>query len=498
MYFHTVSMSVKNLLDDSSLELKLVVDADLNRPIRWVHVTELADPAPYLEGDELILTAGIWHARGGSADDFVAALQTKSVAGIGYGLLDSDEVVPRTLVIACRRAGVPLLVVPVTTPFVAITQRFVQRLADEREADLRRTLAFTGDLIAAADSVTPADSLRAVVRLVSQETGRSTWITDANGRQLAAVGSAPNNRVPEVQGGHRDITQGSRVIASLVFAGGPLAQKEQSRFEAAVPVIGLILARERAVLETERRLAGECVSLLLARQVHAAAVRLASYGLSPQSRAVALVAHVEEGESALASAEEWLEDQELIGIVALRGNDIYMLVEISHAMDSARIHALAEDLVINIGGVAGGVGSVAPDVSKLRKSMVQARQACELALRRSGGTVLSHQLLGSHSLLLALQDQDVLDAFRDTLLAAIEDYDTRHSSELLATLQAFLETGGKWKQTANSMNIHVNTLRHRLAKVEEVTGRSLDETGDRVDLWLALHSREARRPRGHK
>lgn len=46
----TEPTTIRDLLDSPGLDLNLVVPGDLDRPIRWVHVTELADPAPYLVG----------------------------------------------------------------------------------------------------------------------------------------------------------------------------------------------------------------------------------------------------------------------------------------------------------------------------------------------------------------------------------------------------------------------------------------------------------------
>jgi len=111
--------------------------------------------------------------------------------------------------------------------------------------------------------------------------------------------------------------------------------------------------------------------------------------------------------------------------------------------------------------------------------------------RRGGGAVVSHELTGSHALLLALQDQDVLDAFRETLLAPMEDYDATHGGSLVETVRTFLETGGRWQETADLLHVHVNTLRNRLERVEALTGRRLDSTPDRVDLWLALQAASA-------
>ncbi|MGH3087713.1 MAG: PucR family transcriptional regulator [Rubrobacteraceae bacterium] len=84
----------------------------------------------------------------------------------------------------------------------------------------------------------------------------------------------------------------------------------------------------------------------------------------------------------------------------------------------------------------------------------------------------------------------MLASFRDSLLGPIEDHDSRRGADLLPTLEAFLVSGGKWKETADGLHIHVNTLRHRLARCEELTARNLNSMDDRVDLYIAIRSRD--------
>jgi DNA-binding PucR family transcriptional regulator len=53
-------------------------------------------------------------------------------------------------------------------------------------------------------------------------------------------------------------------------------------------------------------------------------------------------------------------------------------------------------------------------------------------------------------------------------------------------LRAFLRHSGSWTQTAAELHVHVNTLRYRIGKIAELTGRDLSTFSDRVDLYLAL------------
>ena len=69
------------------------------------------------------------------------------------------------------------------------------------------------------------------------------------------------------------------------------------------------------------------------------------------------------------------------------------------------------------------------------------------------------------------------------------EHDKRYNSQLLATLTAFLDCDGSWVRTAELTHLHLNTVRYRIGRIEELTGRDLGSTADRVDLYLALKLR---------
>lgn len=72
------------------------------------------------------------------------------------------------------------------------------------------------------------------------------------------------------------------------------------------------------------------------------------------------------------------------------------------------------------------------------------------------------------------------------MLGRLLDYDQRHTSDLLHTLKVFLACSGSWSQCAAQLHIHVNTLRYRIDRIEQLTARDLKQLPDLVDLYLAL------------
>ena len=94
--------------------------------------------------------------------------------------------------------------------------------------------------------------------------------------------------------------------------------------------------------------------------------------------------------------------------------------------------------------------------------------------------------LGNYRLLFEMQDVERLRGFADTVLGPIRAQDRTRGSDLEATLRTFLDKDGQWAETAAALFVHVNTLRNRMARIAELTGRDVGRTADRVDLFLAL------------
>jgi DNA-binding PucR family transcriptional regulator len=126
-------------------------------------------------------------------------------------------------------------------------------------------------------------------------------------------------------------------------------------------------------------------------------------------------------------------------------------------------------------------------------SVTDARRACRLArLRQDDRRGATARELASHAGLLAQQDAEMLEQFCRLLLEPLERHDAANGTQLIETLRCFVFSGGRWAQTAERLHVHVNTLRHRLSRIEELTGRQIGDPDDRVDFHLALRARAAR------
>ncbi|MFF9061263.1 PucR family transcriptional regulator [Streptomyces sp. NPDC014882] len=139
------------------------------------------------------------------------------------------------------------------------------------------------------------------------------------------------------------------------------------------------------------------------------------------------------------------------------------------------------------GRVTLGVSAAVHSAEGLRGALEEARHARRVAAARPGRVCAAgHQELASHVLLLPFVPDDVRRAFTARLLDPLRDYDRRHRAELIPTLEAFLDCDGSWTRCASRLHLHVNTLRYRVGRIEQLTGRDLSRLEDKLDFFLAL------------
>ncbi|MBW1596123.1 PucR family transcriptional regulator ligand-binding domain-containing protein [Streptomyces sp. JJ38] len=192
--------------------------------------------------------------------------------------------------------------------------------------------------------------------------------------------------------------------------------------------------------------------------------------------AVALVPLTGEGsEQVTGGAAEAAEDAEA-AVPGLRAHTL--LASVREPLE----RGLADD-----GRLTLGVSAAVTSAEGLRGALEEARHARRVAAARPGRVCAAgHEELASHVLLLPFVPDDVRRAFTARLLDPLRDYDRRHRAELVDTLEAFLESDGSWTRCAARLHLHVNTLRYRVGRIEQLTGRDLSRLEDKLDFFLAL------------
>jgi purine catabolism regulator len=160
--------------------------------------------------------------------------------------------------------------------------------------------------------------------------------------------------------------------------------------------------------------------------------------------------------------------------------------------DPIEVAAVARGALGAEGGAVRAAASRPVPPEELRHSFHEARCALEATALANGHApdVASWRDLGAFTLLLSIQDDEALHLYCDSVLGPIEQGDEEYGGELLRSLEAFIEHNGQWERAARQIYCHRHTLRYRMRKVEELTGRDLSRAHDRIEFWLALRARE--------
>jgi DNA-binding PucR family transcriptional regulator len=119
----------------------------------------------------------------------------------------------------------------------------------------------------------------------------------------------------------------------------------------------------------------------------------------------------------------------------------------------------------------------------------EARYALQLC-RTDGRANAEFADLGTYQLLLSLQDPEALRTFADSVLAPLDRYDEGHGGDLVVSLRAFLERNARWEAAAKDLFVHRHTLRYRIRKIEDLSGRKVASARDRMEFFLALRARD--------
>ncbi len=516
-------LTVGSLVSDCGLEL-IAGDDDAERPIRWVHISELEDPTPWLSGGELLLTTGIQLASPARQRRFCDRLADREVAGLGLGTGFEHKHVPKALVDQASKRGIPLFEVPYEMPFIAITERAFARLVNEQYAVLERGARVHEKL---ERLVIEGRGLDAVLSSLAGAVGGTAIVQDAGGRELARqpAKGGPRAAAMKALGAEIAARQASGAITAFEPRQGSLAERalavpvsgrrggspvawlvvisqqgrlgefEQLTARQGAIVVGLELMRERVVRETERRLAGDILAEALSGRLDADELRgrLRPFGIGAEAAVV--IFDLEDADAGEGALERELADAGIPALVATTsagGRPLLCAMIDGRAGDPVDVAGTLRSALLAAHGPVRVAASRRTPVGSLRRAFHEARCALEATSLADGDApeVASYEDLGAFTLLLSLQDDDALRLYSDGLLEPIERTEGEYGGELLRSLEAYIEHNGNWERAARELYCHRHTLRYRIRKIEELTGRDLSRATDRIELWLALRARE--------
>ncbi len=506
--------TLADLTRAKELELTCVVGHDwLSRSVTWVHVAEVTDPSPWLTRGVLLLTTGLIERTPESLDELFRRLREHGVAGVGFGVGLTVEEIPQEWRSAAVKHQLPLLRVPLTTPYIAIAEHVSARIAEAQMSQVQRLLDLQQRLAAA-----PGPGLRteALETLAAELEATVVW-RDAAGDPASAGRVLGDGEMRAISGelsrhaasGRRStsVSLGARFVHIASTAGAPIAVTRMRRYSPLEQgMIGSIAFfiddsrtssrgdvtatsfRERVLTEAlTGRLEGDArlFELLLGSSTRCTVVHL---GPSPDpglpsmkepAAGLLLKAHL---------ANAWNQAEfTVVPLLCAVGSEFIIVIP---GADHQEVQPLVTQFLANeTGNLASwraGISRTAP-ASGLLDLRAEAARA-HLGTRERDVVAVSYAELSRREAWSAS-----IDASRTVPVFAewrrrLEMLDPALAERTRVALHAYLAANGAIERAAAQLAVHRQTLRSHLHAAERDLDVRLDAPTERALLWLALDS----------
>jgi purine catabolism regulator len=478
---------VADLLATPSLGLELLAgESGVGRRVSWTHVSELEDPGVWMDGGELLFTLGLGIPRDARRQaHYVERLVEHHVAGLAIGVRHPP--LRDQLLKTADKLEFPIVKVPREVPFLAVARMVAASSGDIAQ---RRLAAHVRIFDTLREQLSASRTDAELFALLEDISGYRFFLVSRQGRPILRGLPEPAPEVVdhlhEVGADERGIP-GGRVVPVPMgsrTAGYLVAMERDDResfglsaIRHVATVAALRLAQLYRARELERRQGSEQLAdLLSGRLTPGQAERVLDAADFDSSTPLVLAACREMKEHADSELHHRLQDEDIHHLM-LRQGELYLLFP-----DSSKIIAILESDIELTVGLSRGFDRQLADFPLARREALWSLQrtsplSTSRVVRFGADDDFAHWLPADFPSLEQLVAQ---------ILGPILAYDAEHNTELLASLASSLRQQRKLLATAKELYIHKHTLAYRLNRVEDVTGRDLDEVADQAQLWLAL------------
>jgi sugar diacid utilization regulator len=383
--------------------------------------------------------------------------------------------------------------------------------ASEKRARTPEARGFLDALDEVSEAVESGAGLPAVARAAGRALDASVIVLDSSSKVLAVACSSPDDERAVMAG------QSGSASLELRVADAPVGQlrlrprgepPDSSLLRLVTNLIGLEVDRARAPERATEAAVSDFLSDLLERRVtdrENIVARAEELGCDLRGGGSVVITRArpqqpEEGDwraHVLTVAER--------GARAVERGSLAALIEIGEP----RPNGYERELVIVVPGEQGGraaeavlreleagldnytftvaLSRPAGDPVDLHRAGAESLLAANVAEAR-GLSRLSFEETGAYRLLLPAMSEDPgeLRRFHDETVEPLVAYDEQYDTELVRTLESFLDADGNVAKTAEKLFTHRHTVRYRLDRVRELTGLDVSSTDGRERLSLGL------------
>ncbi|WP_413302385.1 PucR family transcriptional regulator [Bacillus sp. 1P10SD] len=176
-------------------------------------------------------------------------------------------------------------------------------------------------------------------------------------------------------------------------------------------------------------------------------------------------------------------------------NQLILLVQASHIENPLQeLDYFAENFLLKMNDRYGMknihpvYSSIYDDFQKIGKAYKEAMVVLSIKEKFPTETkeIFSYQRLGIYQLFEMILENRKMEAYENYALKRIQEYDQKHKSNLIETLEVFLNKDSNINDAAKELNVHANTLNYRLKRITEIGEVNFKDPNQKIMLFLDL------------
>ncbi len=534
-------LTLRELVESGGLGLEVVAGRSaVDRAVEAVYIGDLDDPTPWMVEGSLLLTTGPrFESEPASAARLVELLKQSGMVGVGVGIMPHIREIPEEMLAAGEREDLPVIRIPEGTPFREITSYVLSALTSRDTHRLRRSVALQKQLLEVLlAEQDPSGLVRRVGELLDASMLLFTGAGKLAGHSMTATEPAVAAFAGDAWDAYRTVLQSGNPRSIIDVRGRHVAFREvraegavEQVLMAAYPEGSLIsefadeaLTFAQRLLEVElttgrnvglarRRTRAVLLDMLMYGRGSTSELgeRLYYHGIEPTEpwRLVAFSVGAEGGsrrdhpsvadamaDALLGTIDRLLEERQVPFISRRSRGQVLVLTPLIDGLDTAAVRSLLGEVATSAAArlrtarIDAGVSAALAGLDAVPRGAGQARLALRQAGLAGGATVrvVAFDDLGRRYKVLDTLSDEQLQELEDAVVGRLRAADSSGGSALLSTLETYLAHGCAAAETAADLYVHRNTLRKRLARVEQIIGVDLGTTGGRVEAYLGVRA----------
>ncbi|OEH94330.1 PucR family transcriptional regulator [Bacillus solimangrovi] len=154
------------------------------------------------------------------------------------------------------------------------------------------------------------------------------------------------------------------------------------------------------------------------------------------------------------------------------------------------IHQMKERFFVTM--ITGGYGTLCEKLTLIEHSYKEATAVLKIKTRLSNETdsIYNYQKLGIYQFIDVIYEKRKADNYNNTSITLLSKYDERHQTNLLETLETYLDKDCNINKASSALHVHVNTLNYRLKRISEISEIDLKDPNEKTTIYIDLKIRK--------